>query len=299
MRMIVVKLPDDVYRELEEKARKEGYSLVSDYVKNLILRELGRAGVSLEAIEERLSRLESGDLPQPLYERIGSIVRSILQEEGVSSIDVERLLSRLERKIHDMINPWTAKVDRLAQQVAELNERLEALEEEVKKLKEEAAKQREHIRSHGEAAQHIAAHGGVGGRVEVARRHASYHGVHGEGEEIRHRRRRRTAIEWLKEQGVLFESELMRLRDRDAFFEKLRREGAIVIELPNERVAVDREFWERFKERIQGLPTVREDEIRALLDEPMFKLFQRLKEAGLIYFDASEGAWKVSREIEG
>ncbi len=283
MRIVVVKLPDDVYRELEERARREGYPLVSDYVKALIMRELGRGAPDIRSIEERLERLESGELPPPLYERIGSIVRSVLQEEGVSSIDVDKLLARVERRIQDMVNPWTGKVDRLAQQVAELLERMESLEEEVKRLKEELEKAREEQR-----AEHRVEH-----RVEApTTRHYTPR------YEESHRRRRRTAIEWLREQGVLFESELTRLRDRDAFFEKLRREGAIVIELPHERVAVDREFWERFRERIESLPTVREDEIRVALGDQMFKLFQKLKEAGLVYFDAKSGSWRVSRSLE-
>jgi len=284
VRLIVVRVPDDVYRELEEKARREGYALVADYVKALIMRELGRSGPSLRDLEERLERIEAGELPPPLYERIASIVRSVLQEEGASSIDVEKLLARIERKVHDMINPWTAKVDKTAQQLAEVLEKLEALEEELRRVKEELGKfkQEEHRAERVESIPH-----------HTPRRYPTHY----EGGEA-HRRRRRTAIEWLREQGVLFESELMRLRDRDAFFEKLRREGALVIELPNERVAVDREFWERFKERIESLPTVREDEIRVALGDQMFKLFQKLKEAGLVYFDARSGSWRVSKNLE-
>ena len=299
MKMIVVKLPDDIYRELEERAKREGYSLVSDYVKHLILQAIGRGGPTLRDIEERLARIESGELPTPLYERIGAIVRSILQEEGVSSIDVEGVLEklerRMERRVQDMINPWTAKVDRVAQEVAGIVERLEALEEEVKKLKEEVEKLREAPRERMERP-------AVEQPAHTPRRYQPHYHAHQgfEGGEERPRRRRRTAIEWLHEQGVLFESELTRLRDRDAFFEKLRREGAIVIELPHERVAVDRSFWEEFVRRIEGLGTTREDEIRVLLGDKMSKLFEKLKSAGIIYFDAKEGRWRLSRsDIEG
>ncbi len=291
MKLVVIRLPDDIYRELEERAKREGYSLVSDYVKSLVLRELGRSGVDLRSIEERLERLESGELPQPLIERIGSIVRAVLQEElkGVQGLeDIDRIVARLERRVQDMINPWTGKVDRALQAIAELQERLEALEEEVKKLREAFEEQRERL-EHVEQREH---------RVEVVpRRHGYQHYPHG-GEEG-YRRRRRTAIEWLREKGVLFESELTRLRDRDAFFEKLRREGALVIELPGERVAVDRDYWTRFLERLRRVNAVREDEVRAVMDDAMFKLFQKLKEAGLVYFDARTGTWRVSRELGG
>ncbi len=300
MKMVVVRLPDDIYRELEEAARREGYSLVSDYVKRLILQALGKGGPSLRDIEERLSRLEAGELPTPLYERIGSIVRSILQEEGVSSVDVEglaeKLEKRVERRIHDMINPWTGKVDRLAQELAGVVERLETLEEEVKKLREEVEKLKEaRERVERQPAEQVAAQ-------QPRRYQPHYHAHTGfeAGEERHARRRRRTAIEWLHEQGVLFESELTRLRDRDAFFDKLRREGAVVIELPHERVAVDREFWEEFVRRIENLGTTREDEIRVLLGDKMAKLFEKLKSAGIVYFDVKEGRWRLSRsDIEG
>ncbi len=286
MKTIVVRLPDDVYRELEEAARREGYSLVSDYVKALIARSLGRGGPDLRSIEERLERIESGELPPPLYERIASIVRSVLQEEGATSIDLEKLMARVERRVHDMVNPWTGKVDRLAQEVAELRERLEALEEELKRLREALEKQRE-----AQAPQPAPMQPGY----HQAPQHHRF-GYRGGHEAETHRRRRRTAIEWLREQGVLFESELTRLRDRDAFFEKLRREGAVVIELPNERVAVDRETWEEFKRRVESLSTTREDEIRVLLGDKLYKLFERLKAAGIVYFDARSGSWRVSEE---
>ncbi len=290
MKLVVIRLPDDVYRELEERARREGFTLVSDYIKSLILRELGRGGVDLRTIEERLERLEAGELPQPLVERIGSIVRAVLQEElkGIQGLEnLDKVLARIERRVQDMINPWTGKIDRVYQLVADLQERLEALEEEVKRVKEALEQQKSRLEQ-VEQREH---------RFEAPRRHAYQYYQHG-GEEG-FKRRRRTAIEWLRENGVLFESELTRLRDRDAFFEKLRREGALVIELPGERVAVDREYWSRFIDRLRRVNAVREDEIRAIMDDTMFKLFQKLKEAGLVYFDTRSGVWRVSRELGG
>ncbi len=264
VRIIAVRLPDDVYKELERRARESGYTLVADYVKDIIMRELGKGGVSIRGIEQRLSRIEEGDLPPRLYERIWMIAQSAAQELMKNlqpqAIDQEKLAARVARMVQDLINPWTAKVDQLAGRIAELYEKLEELSSRLSEVEA-------HIK-----------------KLET-------HPVH----EQRHRRK--TAIERLKEQGVIFESDVKWIRDRDAFFEKLRREGAIVIEVGGERVAMDRRFWETFRDKVEKLPTVSDEEIHILLTEPQYKLFRKLKEEGLIYFDSTKRAWRFIEEV--
>jgi metal-responsive CopG/Arc/MetJ family transcriptional regulator len=51
-RIVALKLPDDVYRELERKAKRLGYSLVSDYVRDIIMRELGYKGEAAATISD-------------------------------------------------------------------------------------------------------------------------------------------------------------------------------------------------------------------------------------------------------
>ena len=184
-------------------------------------------------------------------------------------------MRRLERRIQDMINPWTAKVDSLSSKLAELVERLEALEEKVNEL--------EHRR---EAAPP---------QPPIQRERGGGHGYQAVGGQER-RTRRRSAIERLREQGVVFEHDAQWLRDRNAFFERLRREGALVFEIGGERVAVDPEFWERFREKLAELPTANDEEARFLLGKQHYDLFRKLKEAGVIYFDAGEKRWKFAEE---
>lgn len=270
-RLVAIKIPDDVYKELERRAKEAGYTLVSDYVRDIILRELGRAGISLRGLEERLTRLEEGELTPRLYERILEIVKSALAESVERTLTVggtieikeditDKIIQRIERKVMDIINPFTAKVDSIASKLADLVERIEVLEERVGKLEEEFKRAKEQA--------------------------------------IQKPHHRRTAIDRLKEQGVVFESELRWLRDRDAFFERLRREGAIILDVKGERVAVYPSFWSKFKDKVEKLPTAIDDEIRVLLRDTEYKLFSKLREAGLVYYDASKKAWKFVQELD-
>ncbi|NPA05748.1 MAG: hypothetical protein GXO09_06625 [Crenarchaeota archaeon] len=269
-RIVAVKLPDDVYRELEKRAREEGFVLVSDYVKEIIMRELGKGGVSLRGVEERLSRLEEGVLPTKLYERIVEIVRSAFAEllqsgSEPTSIDEAKIMSRIERRVQDLVNPFTAKVDALASRIANLVEKLEDVEERLSRLEEEVKELRKAAKEHAERG--------------YPRRH------------------RMSAIERLKKEGVVFESELGWLRNKTAFFDRLRREGAKVIEAGGERIAVDPEFWQAFVEKLSSIKTSSVDEIKTMLNDKEFRLFMRLREDGLIYFDSTTGAWRLLKEF--
>ncbi len=272
-RIVAFKLPDDLYEELERRARRLGYSLVSDYVRDLVLRELGYGGGAGGA----------GASPEEVRKIVQEELRKLAEEKGlrVEPVDVEKLAARLERKIQDMINPWTAKIDSLSARVAELQEKLEEIEEKLESLEKQAAERPQH-------AAYSQRPSGFHGRFEAGERR-EYRGGGG---------RRRSAVERLREQGVVFEHDVQWLRDRDAFFEKLRREGAVILNLGGERVAVDPEFWRNFKEKLHDLPTANDDEIRVLLTREQYELFRRLKESGLIYFDASEKRWKFTEEPE-
>jgi len=269
-RLVAIKIPDDIYRELERRAKEAGYTLVSDYIRDIVLRELGRAGISLRGIEERLTRLEEGELTPRLYERILEIVKSALAESVEKTLTVvgtietkedttDKIVQRIERRVMDIINPFTAKVDSIASKLADLIERVEVLEERVEKLEEELRKAKEQV---------------------VQKPH-----------------HRRTAIDRLKEQGVVFESELRWLRDRSAFFERLRREGAIIFDVKGERVAIHPSFWSKFKDKVEKLPTAIDDEVRVLLRDTEYKLFSKLREAGLVYYDSSKKAWKFVQQL--
>ncbi len=267
-RVVAVKLPDDIYAELERKARRRGYTLVSDYLRDLILRDLGYK-------EEGVAGLPPEEVRQLIREELAKMIESgKLQVEPLDTESLAKKLgARLERKLQDMINPWTAKIDSLSTRLAELQEKLEALEEKVSSLEQ---KRKE---------------------TAPAPRYAGFQ-PHERFQREHRGQRRRSAIERLREQGVVFEHEVQWLRDRDAFFEKLRREGALVMVIDDERVALDPGFWEAFKEKLATIKTPNEEEVKNLLRDQEYELFRRLRRAGMIYFDHSKSAWVFTEEPE-
>jgi Mg2+ and Co2+ transporter CorA len=269
-RIVAFSVPDDVFEELKRRAERKGYALVADYVRSVVLRELGY-----------------GEEAEKLREIVREELRRLVGEKGevhVEAVDVEglveKLQKRLERRLQDLVNPWTAKIDSIQARLAELQEKLEAVEAKLKEIEEQAKKEAP--------------------ATPPPPRYpsAGFQERRGGFEHREHRPRRRSAIDRLREQGVVYEHDVQWLRDRDAFFEKLRREGAIILNLGGERVAVDPEFWRSFKEKIEALPSANDEEIKILLTSQQYDLFRRLKEAGLIYFDATKKAWRFTENPE-
>lgn len=222
-RVVAVKLSDEEYVELERVARERGYTMVAEFVKDVIL---------------DLLKGERGEAPPSL----------------------ERLYSRLERKVQDLVNPFTAKIDDVLRRTAELQSKVEELEQRITGLEE---------RLRGE-------------RPRPARRE-----------------RRKSAIERLKEQGAVFETDVRWLRNRDAFFEKLRREGALILDTSEGRIAVDPEFWRRFLARLSRLKSRSEDEIlgKGMLNAQEYRLFKALKSSGLVYYEEEKKRWAAVEDL--
>ncbi len=258
MGTIIIKLPEKVIERLREKAREEGFFLVTDYVRSLIYRELGiEHDFEEERILEDIRRLMQGDIPEHVLNKIVERIGGPLKTTGEN---IDKIVARVERRITDIINPFTSKVDELARRIAELQERIEEIEQALKE-KEEAREQ----------------------AVAIPSREKPAYAFHP----------RKSAIARLKEQGAVYESELSWLKDADAFFEKLRREGAVILNLGDERIAVDKEFWERFLRKISEITTSNEDEIKIMLRRQEYKLFKKLKEKGFVYFDGSTRKWNI------
>ncbi len=245
MPTIILKLEDSLYRELERRARAEGFPTVVDYVRHLIYRSLGYVH---EEPSEKTSTYHSAT---PTH---GD------EHKRVSGV-VEKLLAVLERRLQDRINPFTQKVDDLNRRLAEVIERIEMLEEKIKAL-------------------------------ESHTREATYTQTAAQREE-RRETRRRSAIEILREQKAIFESDIARrIKDRDSFFLKLQREGAKIIEAKGERIALDPDFWNEFLSKLSSISTNNEEEVLSLLDDPIERrLFEKLREAALIYYDAVAKRW--------
>ncbi|BBD72482.1 hypothetical protein HS1genome_0871 [Sulfodiicoccus acidiphilus] len=215
MKYLTLKLTEDEYKELEERARSEGYALVSDYVRTALFgrQEQTEKGVDINAISNAIAQ-------------------------------------RLERKLQDVLNPFTGKIDDLARRVTALEERVAGSEEQKPQKQQETRTQQQQ----------------------------------------RQEDQRKTAMDILKERGVLFESEL-RLRSPDAFFSKLDKEGAKIITTETERIAIDQEFLREFKEKLSTITTEDMEEAQKKLRPNEYKLFEKLKNYAVAIFDSTKHRW--------
>ncbi|MGC9104912.1 MAG: hypothetical protein ACP5HQ_00560 [Thermoprotei archaeon] len=224
MKYVIIKLSDEEYRELEQRARHEGYSLVTDYVRNLVFTCKGSSA-------------------QP--------------------IDVSLLSSKLERKIQDVLMPFTSEIDAIKRELAGIHEKLDKLSVPVTPQPVAQEKPR-----------------------PVREERAAYQEKPKEGE------KKKTAMELLKDQGVVYESELS-LRNPDAYFAKLESEGARIIVTERERIAAHPDFFEKFVNDLSQLRTPDVSEASSRLSEKEAKLFRKLVNEGLAYFDSESQSWKL------
>ncbi|MEM1532841.1 MAG: hypothetical protein QW224_03160 [Desulfurococcaceae archaeon] len=208
-------------------------------------------------VSDYITALIDKDLGEPysINERISRLENAIneLRKEGVGKLE-----SHLMRRVQDLVNPVAAEVSKIDLKLAELIEDIDKLRERVEALE----------------------------KMSEERRAYRY------GYEAREKARK-TGIERLREEGVIFESEVKGLRDRDRFFAYLERSGAKVIEAKDERVAVDRDLWNSFREKLfEEVTTSSEEEVERQLSKVEVKLFKKLRESGLIYYDSIEKKWK-------
>ncbi len=181
------------------------------------------------------------------------IIKENLKEEVVDiETIVEKIRPRVRRLVEDSLNIALKELFELKNRVAELYERIERLENELRKLREEKPQQLPQTQ----------------------------------------RRRRKTGIEILHDQKVLYESKLERLRDRDRFFDYLKRQGAIVLELMGERVAVDPEFWNMFLDKLSSVKTPDPLEVKNYLSPIEYELFRKLRDSQLLIYDSRRRLWR-------
>lgn len=108
---------------------------------------------------------------------------------------------------------------------------------------------------------------------------------------VKQRVTRKTGIERLREEKVVFESNLPKYIQSDRFFKYLSREGAIILPL-KERIAIDPEYWSSFKKILfEEISTDNEDEIREKLGKPGYELFIKIRNEALIYYDPKKKKW--------
>ena len=216
------------------------------------------------------------------YETVPDLIISILSSYIKGSLrlpptedkkSAEFIARRLERTVQDLLNPFTGKLDEIYRRLATIQELLE----EIGKQEMIARREEEQIKKPiSRAAQ--------AERASIARKGTS-------------------AIDRLREEGVVFQEDLKWLRAPDKFFQKLQREGAIVIELNGERIAIDNRFWEEFTAILPQIYVRDPEEASGLIESSMGKsvarrLFMKLLSAGYIYYDETLGHWRLSSILE-
>mgnify|MGYP001772491927 CR=1 FL=1 len=223
MKTIIIKLTDEEYKELEERARKEGYTLLSEYIRAVLFSQSPSS-----------AQLNINDL-------------------------VSQISSKIERKVQDLLNPFTAQIEDLKKKTAEIIEKIEELNSKpAKKVSEEEEEKP------------------VKKSLEQPKK---------EGE-------KKTAMDILNEQGVLFESEL-KVKNPDAFFSKLDREGAKIIYLEKERIAMSKEFYDNFVKKLREIRTPDPEEAASKLDPKEAKLFKKLVAEASVIFDSDGKYWRL------
>jgi len=213
---IVLEIQDDLYKKLIERAEQEGFSILTDYIINVLAREL------------------SGE------------------PSGVSENVLDKIKSRVLRIVEDQMNKYMELISGVKNQVAELYEKVDRLENEINEIKRS---------------------------VETPEKAREAEG-----------RKPKSGIERLREEKIVFESKLPPRLRSDRFFNYLEREGAKVLYL-KERIAVDKDYWSEFKNKLFNIDTDDEDSIKNTLDPLAFELFKILRDESIIYYDPIKKKW--------
>jgi predicted RNase H-like nuclease (RuvC/YqgF family) len=165
------------------------------------------------------------------------------------------------KSVIDAINAYTGKIDEMNRRLSHIIELLEDLAARVQNLEDEVSNA---LRSPRQA------------RPEERKEP------------------RRSAIDILKDQKVMFESDIAsKIRNRDAFFDKLRRSGAVVLELAKERVAVDPGFFAEFKRKVENLSVSSDEALQKELGKVEVKLLKVMMNSGVAYFDGVKKKWVI------
>lgn len=172
--------------------------------------------------------------------------------------EFERFKTRLERYIQDELNKRLASLEGLRKQVVELYEKIEELSQKVVNLEDSLKAKQE--------------------------------------EKPKETITRRTGIERLREEKVVFESKLPARIQRDRLFAYFERMNAIVLKLSKERVAVDPDYWRDFKNKLSELSSSREEDISQVLGSTGYELWKALYRDSLIYYDPKTKKWRF---VEG
>jgi len=212
-----------------------------------------------QKLKEKASALGYSTVTELIIDAINAFIEE--RESGLKAsapADAELIkkeIGSLLRKIQDTINPYTSKIDELARKAAEILERLDSLEKTVAAQFERPAAER---RPAAEA------------------------------------REKKTALDYLKVDGYVLQSDLKWLKKPEAFFAKLKREGAIVIEGDRGYIAIDSEFYREFSRVVESVRAADLSEAVKSMPAKYRRLFQALADEGLVIYDSNSKSWKIT-----
>ena len=255
-RELVIILSDEEYNELVERAKKDGFVLLNDYIKHLLF-----------GYGEKSSK---------------------------SQIDTSVIVNRIERKVQDLLMPFTSEIDNLKKQIAMVYEKLDEIVPNVSTSQEVWDLSHEEKLETQKKGKEV---------KETKQFEKDKSQPQKETKETKERRnevaqsekgmeKKKDAMSVLKDQGVVFESEL-NLRNPDALFSKLESEGAKIIMTEKERIAIHPDFYTKFTTDLSKINTSDVSEAAKHLDEKEVKLFKKLVSEGLAYFDNGSKSWKL------
>ncbi|WP_156315874.1 hypothetical protein [Aeropyrum camini] len=167
---IKVRLTREEYERLRDQARRNGFTSVAEYVRWLLSRHV-----------------EGGEEPAT----------------GVSPEVLRSLMASLERRIMDLLNPYTGKIDEINLKLSRIIEMIEAME---------SVKREEFERALPEYKE-----GRLAGREQRRYERGEYRGG--------------DAIDRLRKEGILFQDEAGWIRSPQRFFASLEKRGAVVLNI--------------------------------------------------------------------
>ncbi|PUA33544.1 MAG: hypothetical protein B7O98_03770 [Zestosphaera tikiterensis] len=230
--------------------------------------------ITVEIPQEVLNELTRKFQEMPLDEAVKKVFEEYLRRAGESKTqvrslsDVETLMTSIQRMLrsaNDTLNAYSALMTEIRNKLTELYEAIDNLSKKIDDIGSKVALQQQLPQP----------------QVEVQQ----------PKEKVREKI---SAIEILKKQNVIYESEIAsKIRNRDAFFDKLKREGAVVLELKDQRIAVDKAFWEEFLEKVSTLKTNVESEYVKVLGRAGAELLKKLNESGIAIYDVIKKKWVV------
>jgi hypothetical protein len=202
-----------------------------------------------EELDKFKMELKVEDLSRMVAELLTSVT-SKSPQTGVSS--------DFTKKVEDLINAYTSKIDDIARKYAELVEKVDELKELVQSTIKTSEKS---------------------GKSDSEGKH------------------KKDLCEILTDEGVIYESEIAgRIKNRDSYFRKIEEVcGGGVFEAKGQRVAVSKEFMEEFMKKLESLDTNDESKLKKVLGKEGYKLLKTLWEGGVVYYDSVNKKWVLTK----